>query len=154
MSDSETIFLAGGGPGGHLYPGIAVAEALRAARPDAKLVFLGTQRPIDRTILEPSGWEFVEQPIVPMQRSVGGLLRFAKSYRDTHELVKRLIRERRPAAVLGLGGYAAGIAVKMAAQKKIPTAILNPDVIPGKANKFLMKSAAAVCCQFEETRAH
>src|SRR5690606_2654898 len=57
-------------------------------------------------------------------------------------------------AVLGLGGYAAGVAVKIAGQQGIPTAILNPDVLPGKANQYLMRYAHAVCCQFEQTRQH
>jgi UDP-N-acetylglucosamine--N-acetylmuramyl-(pentapeptide) pyrophosphoryl-undecaprenol N-acetylglucosamine transferase len=64
------------------------------------------------------------------------------------------LKGRRPSAVLGLGGYAAGVAVRMAAGRKIPTAILNPDVIPGKANRFLMRYTRAVCCQFGETAEH
>ena len=151
MPDSLTILLAGGGTGGHLYPGIAVAEALRASMPDCKPVFLCTQREIDRVILEPTGFEFIPQPIVPPVKTVGGLLKFWKSWRETKDLVKQIIRDRAPAAVLGLGGYAAGVAVKRGGEKKLPAAILNPDVIPGKANQYLMKYVTAVCCQFEET---
>src|SRR5688500_8222365 len=151
MSEPLTIFLAGGGTGGHLYPGIAVAEAMRATNPDVRCVFLCTQREIDKVILEPTGFEFIPQPIVPPVKSIGGLLRFYKSWRETKDLVRSLLKDRRPAAVLGLGGYAAGVAVKKAAGWKIPTAVLNPDVIPGKANKFLMSVVKAVCCQFEAT---
>src|SRR4051794_36529399 len=117
-SESTTILFAGGGTGGHLYPGIAVAQAMRDLLPNAKPLFLCTQRAIDATILEPSGFEFLPQPIVPPARSVGGLLKFFKSWRETKELVRKVIRERRPAAVLGLGGYAAGVGVKIAAMKK------------------------------------
>lgn len=155
MSDTPaTILLAGGGTGGHLYPGIAVAEALRVRAPHVKPVFLCTQRAIDTTILSPTGFEFIAQPIVPPALSVGGLLRFFKSWRETKELVRNVIRERKPVAVLGLGGYAAGVAVKTAALKSLPTAILNPDVIPGKANQYLMRYATHVCCGFEQTREH
>lgn len=143
-----TILLAGGGTGGHLYPGIAVADALHDRLPDAVSVFLCTTRDIDRVILEPAGFEFLPQPIVPPRRSVGGLLKFWKSWRDTKDMVRRVLRERRPAAVVGLGGYAAGVAVKLAALHRIPTVLLNPDVIPGKANQYLMRYAKAVCCQF------
>lgn len=152
MSEPLTIFLAGGGTGGHLYPGIAVAESLRAIDPTVRPVFLCTEREIDRVILTPTGFDFVPQPIVPPVTSVGGLLRFYKSWRETKDLVRHLLRERRPNVVLGLGGYAAGVAVKKAAERGIPTAVLNPDVIPGKANQFLMKQVRAVCCQFEATR--
>jgi len=143
-----TILLAGGGTGGHLYPGIAVADALRDRLPDAKSLFLCTARDIDRVILEPAGFEYLPQPIVPPRRSVGGLLKFWRSWRETKDMVRRVLRERRPAAVVGLGGYAAGVAVKLAALRRIPTVLLNPDVIPGKANQYLMRYAKAVCCQF------
>jgi UDP-N-acetylglucosamine--N-acetylmuramyl-(pentapeptide) pyrophosphoryl-undecaprenol N-acetylglucosamine transferase len=154
MSEAKTIFLAGGGTGGHLYPGIAVAEALRAADPNIKPIFLCTQREIDRTILAPTGFEFIEQPIVPPTRSVGGLLKFWRSWRETKDLVRHARRQHHPAAVLGLGGYAAGVAVKYLAGKGLPTAILNPDVVPGKANQFLLKYVRTMCCQFEATRGH
>jgi UDP-N-acetylglucosamine--N-acetylmuramyl-(pentapeptide) pyrophosphoryl-undecaprenol N-acetylglucosamine transferase len=154
QTNSKTIFFAGGGTGGHLYPGIAVAEALRTAMPDAECVFLCTEKEIDRVILEPTGFEFVPQPIVPPVRTIGGLLKFWKGWRETKDIVAKQLRERQPAAVLGLGGYAAGVGVKMAALKKIPTAIVNPDVIPGKANQYLMRYVQAVCCQFEQTAEH
>lgn len=154
MTSQTTIFLAGGGTGGHLYPGIAVAQALRRTFPQTHPVFLCTQREIDRTILEPTGFEFILQPIVPPVRTIGGLLKFWRSWRDTKDLVKRLVRERDPAAILGLGGYAAGAAVRLAANRRVPASILNPDVIPGRANQFLMRHVQAVCCQFEATRHH
>lgn len=154
MSSTRTILFAGGGSGGHLYPGIAVAQALAGIAPDLRPLFLCTEREIDRTILEPTGYEFIPQPIVPPRRSVGGLLRFWTKWRATADLVRRTIGERRPAAVLGLGGYAAGVAVKLGGKAKIPAAILNPDVIPGKANQYLMRYCRAVFCGFEATRQH
>jgi UDP-N-acetylglucosamine--N-acetylmuramyl-(pentapeptide) pyrophosphoryl-undecaprenol N-acetylglucosamine transferase len=146
-----TIFLAGGGTGGHLYPGIAVAQALRAVRPDCRAIFLCTQKEIDRVILEAAGFDFVQQPIVPLARSAGGLIRFFRAWRETGELVKQQIRQHQPAAVLGLGGYAAGVGVKIAALKKIPTAIINPDVVPGRANQYLARYTQFICCQFEQS---
>jgi UDP-N-acetylglucosamine--N-acetylmuramyl-(pentapeptide) pyrophosphoryl-undecaprenol N-acetylglucosamine transferase len=154
VTNSTTVFLAGGGTGGHLYPGIAVAEALVRARQDVRPVFLCTTRDIDRAILEPAGFEFIAQPIYPLVRSIGGLLRFWKGWRETKDLIRRILPERKPGAIVGLGGYAAGVAVRTATQKGIPAAILNPDVIPGRANQFLMRQAQVVCCQFEATREH
>jgi len=150
MSKSATIILAGGGTGGHLYPGIAVAEALQGVLPAARPVFLCTTREIDRVILEPSGFEFIPQPIVPPK--LADVLKFFRTYRDTRELVNKVLLEHNPAAVVGLGGYAAGIAVKFAAKRQIPTVILNPDVIPGKANQYLMRYSRLICCQFEQSR--
>jgi UDP-N-acetylglucosamine--N-acetylmuramyl-(pentapeptide) pyrophosphoryl-undecaprenol N-acetylglucosamine transferase len=102
-----------------------------------------------------TGFEFRPQPIIPppiRKTSVGGLIAFWKSWRETKDLVKKIVRENRPAAVLGLGGYAAGVAVEVAAKRGIPTAILNPDAIPGRANQYLMRYSQAICCQFEASR--
>lgn len=154
MSDSMTILFAGGGTGGHLYPGIAVAQSLVRIAPNIKPLFLCTTREIDRVILEPTGFEFVPQPIVPPVKTISGLLKFWRSWRQTRDLVRSILPGKSPAAALGLGGYAAGVAIREVAEKKIPCALLNPDVIPGKANQFLMKSAKEVYCQFEATAEH
>jgi UDP-N-acetylglucosamine--N-acetylmuramyl-(pentapeptide) pyrophosphoryl-undecaprenol N-acetylglucosamine transferase len=154
MSHSPTILFAGGGTGGHLYPGVAVAEALHTTLPQAKPIFLCTTRPIDKIILDPTGFEFIPQPIIPPENSIGGLLRFWKTWRDTKDLVKQVLNDRSPALVLGLGGYAAGVAVKIAGNRKIPAALINPDVIPGKANQYLMRYVREIYCQFEQTRHH
>jgi UDP-N-acetylglucosamine--N-acetylmuramyl-(pentapeptide) pyrophosphoryl-undecaprenol N-acetylglucosamine transferase len=151
---SLTILFAGGGSGGHLYPGIAVAEALRDVLPHAKPLFLCTERAIDSTILEPTGFEFIRQPVVPIKRSIGGLLSFWRAWRATHDLVGQVIADCKPVAVLGLGGYAAGVAVRLAPKHKLPAAILNPDVIPGRANQHLLKYVTAVCCGFDSTKAN
>jgi UDP-N-acetylglucosamine--N-acetylmuramyl-(pentapeptide) pyrophosphoryl-undecaprenol N-acetylglucosamine transferase len=154
MSERGTILLAGGGTGGHLYPGISVAQALAEACPELAPLFLCTNREIDAVILKPTGFQFMVQPIVPPQRNIGGLLRFWRSWRETKDLVRQVFSSTQPRAVLGLGGYAAGVAVKLAALSGLPAAILNPDVIPGRANQYLMKYVSAVCCQFEATSAH
>jgi UDP-N-acetylglucosamine--N-acetylmuramyl-(pentapeptide) pyrophosphoryl-undecaprenol N-acetylglucosamine transferase len=154
MSQSNTIIFAGGGTGGHLYPGIAVAEAMRLVAAHLQPLFLCTTREIDKIILGPTGFEFIAQSIVPWKKSIGGTLRFARHFGETWDQVRRLLKERKPAAVLGLGGYAAGLSVKLAARRKISTALINPDVIPGEANRFLMRDASAICCQFEETTQH
>ena len=154
MPSTPTIFFAGGGTGGHLYPGISVAQAITALRPEVRCVFLCTKRPIDDTILKPTGFEYIAQPIVPPHRSISGLLKFYSAWRETTDQVSRLLKDRSPIAVLGLGGYAAGVAVKLAGKRGIPAAIINPDVIPGKANQFLLRYVRGIFCQFEQTRTH
>ena len=137
-----------------MYPGIGVAEALAEAMPGLRPLFLCTERAIDRDILGPSGFAYRPQPIVPPARSAGGLLRFWRSWRATQEQVRQVLAETAPAAVLGLGGYAAGAAVKLAARAGVPAAILNPDVIPGRANRYLMRFVRRVCCGFDATADH
>lgn len=154
MSNARTILFAGGGTGGHLFPGISVAHAIVHRDPSIRPLFLCTTRSIDTTILRPTGFESILQPIVPPARSIGGLLKFWKGWRETKDLVRQVIRDRKPVAALGLGGYAAGVAVKLASKAGAKTAILNPDVVPGKANRYLMNYAQLICCQFEQTVNH
>ena len=154
MGTQGTVLLAGGGTGGHLYPGISVARELARLAPDLKPLFLVTQKEIDKVILDPTGFEYMAQPITPVIKTLSGLMAFWRGWRVTHKLVTRVLNTRNVVAAIGLGGYAAGVGIKLAAQKKIPTAILNPDAIPGKANQYLMKWSQAVFCQYEESRAH
>src|SRR5258705_5801749 len=134
MGKETTILFAGGGTGGHLYPGISVAKAMKKIWPEAKAVLLCTQREIDRVILTPTGFEFIEQPIVPPVKTIGGLLKFWKGWRETKDLIRQKVRKDRPGAVLGLGGYAAGVAVKYCAEHGIPAGRVNPEWIPEKAS--------------------
>ena len=118
MSEAVTIILAGGGTGGHLYPGIAVAEELQSAPRTVQCVFLCTTRKIDRVILQPSGFEFIPQAIVPSSlRGHSQILLHLSRYPQAGQ--PRLAR-RRPAAVVGLGGYAAGVAVRIRRTKENP----------------------------------
>jgi UDP-N-acetylglucosamine--N-acetylmuramyl-(pentapeptide) pyrophosphoryl-undecaprenol N-acetylglucosamine transferase len=151
MAEQKTIVLAGGGTGGHLYPGVAVAEALTQRMPDVRLLFLTTPRTIDRVILGPTGFEAIVQPIVPPKKTIAGLLKFWRSWRETKDLLRAMFKREKVVLAVGLGGYGAGVAIRMASSRKIPCALLNPDVIPGKANQFLMPRVQAVCCQFEQT---
>src|SRR5262245_31726840 len=89
MTEPQTILLAGGGTGGHLYPGIATALAMKDIWPQAKPLFLCTSREIDRVILQPTGFEFIPQPIVPPVKTIAGLLRFWRGWRETKDLIKQ-----------------------------------------------------------------
>lgn len=150
---SERLFVfAGGGTGGHLYPGISVAEALGEIEPGARIVFLTTNRPLDRQLLAPTGFEQVPQPVRPFTLHPLRLPRFWLDWRRSVAAARRLIRTRRAAAVLGLGGYAAGPAVVAAHSVGVPAAILNPDAVPGRANRFLARRSSLVVLQWESTR--
>jgi UDP-N-acetylglucosamine--N-acetylmuramyl-(pentapeptide) pyrophosphoryl-undecaprenol N-acetylglucosamine transferase len=118
---------------------------------DVRILFLCTEREIDKVILAPTGFEFIAQPIVPPATSISGLLKFWRAWRETKDMLRAMFKNERVTAAIGLGGFAAGAAIRMAGSRKIPCALLNPDVIPGKANQFLMSSVQAVCCQFELT---
>jgi UDP-N-acetylglucosamine--N-acetylmuramyl-(pentapeptide) pyrophosphoryl-undecaprenol N-acetylglucosamine transferase len=151
IDQGQFYILAGGGSGGHLYPGIAVAEALREAGSGVDVLFLCTERQIDQDILEDSGWRYERQPIVPLPRSVGRVWNFWRRWRASVKLCERLIREKRPTAVLGLGGYASGPAMKVAARMKVPVGMINSDALPGVANKYCRKFADRIFVQWRES---
>ena len=147
MSGPTYIF-AGGGTGGHLYPGLAVAEELLRLRTDAKIVLACSNRAIDRRILEPLPYAVVPQPVRPMPRGPKGWGAFLAGWARSSAQARRMIRDLRPAAVLGLGGFAAAPIVRHAARRNVPAALLNPDAVPGRANRLLARHAEAIFTQF------
>lgn len=153
MSSPIYIF-AGGGTGGHLYPALAVAERLRERQPDARIVFACSDRAIDRRVLDPTGYAIVPQPVRPMPPSAKGWGRFLLAYGRSRRQAGDLIADLRPAAVLGAGGFAAGPVVCRAAKSGIPAALLNPDAVPGKANRLLAKHVDVIFTQFQATADH
>jgi UDP-N-acetylglucosamine--N-acetylmuramyl-(pentapeptide) pyrophosphoryl-undecaprenol N-acetylglucosamine transferase len=150
-SNKPWFVVAGGGTGGHLYPGLAVAEALQALQPDIEVCVFGTPRPIDKRLTDDRGYELVPQDVRPFTTKPwewpGFLMAWSRSVRRASE---RFLT-RPPAVVFGLGGYAAGPGVVAAAKLGFPVAIFNPDAVPGRANRRLASRADRVFVQWEET---
>jgi UDP-N-acetylglucosamine--N-acetylmuramyl-(pentapeptide) pyrophosphoryl-undecaprenol N-acetylglucosamine transferase len=144
--------IAGGGTGGHLYPGLAVAQALQSLQPDFEISVFGTTRPIDQQLTQPLNYELVQQDVRAFPNSPLKVFGFLRSWRRSVKEARRRFEQRPPAMVLGLGGYAAGPPVVVAAKLGIPTAIFNPDAVPGRANKRLGSRVNKVFVQWEDTR--
>jgi UDP-N-acetylglucosamine--N-acetylmuramyl-(pentapeptide) pyrophosphoryl-undecaprenol N-acetylglucosamine transferase len=151
-SSRPWFVLAGGGTGGHLYPGLAVAQALQRLQPDFDVTVFGTTRPIDQQLTGPLHYELVQQSVRAFPRSPLQVFGFLREWRRSVKEARRRFEQRPPAMVLGLGGYAAGPPVVVAAKMGIPTAIFNPDAIPGRANRRLGKIVNKVFVQWEDTR--
>jgi len=146
--------LAGGGTGGHLYPGLAVAEQIRRLTPEAIIVFACSRRVIDRKILDPFNYAMVPQPVRPMPRAWRGWMRFVRAWRKSARLARDMISDLKPSAVLGLGGFAAAPLVRAAGRAGVRAALLNPDSVPGLANRWLAKYAEVIFTQFSSTAEH
>jgi len=135
-----------------------VAEALRQAEPAAHVLFLCTQRDIDRRILQPGGFDFQTQPVRPLPKPwrpaevLDFYRRWRASLRQCETLLHQFDGGRR--VVLGLGGFASGPAVKVAARLAVPRALLNPDAVPGKANRFARRYAQRIFLQWPVSRRH
>ncbi len=147
------LLIAGGGTGGHLFPGVAIAEEARARDPATEILFVGTERGIEARVLPKLGW-----PLAFINASglktvgIGGALRGLVRVPGALLQSRRLLRRFRPDAVIGIGGYASGPVILAAALRRVPTAILEPNSIPGLANKIVGRFVRAVFLGFDDTR--
>ncbi len=154
MSNSGPLFVfAGGGTGGHLFPGIAIGHALRAACPDIEIEFLCTERAVDGRVLTTADLPHTALPVRPLSMHPLRMPRFLAAWRQSTRICCMRFAARRPVAVIGTGGFGSGPAVRTAARMDIPTALLNPDAIPGRANRFLARFADRIYVQWPESRA-
>jgi UDP-N-acetylglucosamine--N-acetylmuramyl-(pentapeptide) pyrophosphoryl-undecaprenol N-acetylglucosamine transferase len=148
---AATVLIAAGGTGGHLFPGIAVADELRRRDPATRVVFAGTPRGLESRIVPRAGYELVLLPILPLKgispaRTAKGLLALPRALWQAAALVRR----HRPRAVLGVGGYAGGPVVLAAALLRVPTVILEPNAKPGFTNRVLRPFVRRCACSYEE----
>jgi UDP-N-acetylglucosamine--N-acetylmuramyl-(pentapeptide) pyrophosphoryl-undecaprenol N-acetylglucosamine transferase len=146
------VVIAGGGTGGHLYPGIAVARELLARRPDARITFAGTARGIEARVVPREGFE------LDVLRSAGlkgtspaarirGLLLLPLSALDAWSILSR----RSPDLVIGVGGYSSGPVVLLAALRRTPTLLLEQNAVPGLTNRLLARAVSAAAVTFDST---
>ncbi|MFQ5490811.1 MAG: glycosyltransferase [Phycisphaerae bacterium] len=154
MNSGPLIAFAGGGSGGHLYPVLAVANRLAALIPGLRLLFLATDRVIDAHILAAESAEVVRQTVRPLPRRPWQWPGFLLGWRRSRQDCRRRFRRERPMAVLGSGGFASAPAICEAARVGIPTALLNPDAVPGRANRWLGPRADAIFAQWADTVDH
>ena len=146
------IIVAGGGTGGHLYPGIAVARELLRRQPDAKVTFAGTARGIEARVIPREGFE------LDLLRSAGikgtspvarmrGLMLLPLGGLDAWRILSR----RSPDVVIGVGGYSSGPVVLAAALRRIPTLLMEQNAVPGLTNRTLARVVDAAAVTFDET---
>ena len=146
------VVIAGGGTGGHLYPGIAVARELLRRCPDARLTFAGTARGIESRVVPREGFELDTLRSAGLKATspaarIRGLLLIPLSGLDAWSIVSR----RTPDLVIGVGGYSSGPVVLVAAMRRIPTLLLEQNAVPGLTNRLLARAVSAAAVTFEST---
>lgn len=148
------VLFAGGGTGGHLYPGLAIARALVREAPGVRPFFIGAQRGIERDVLPTTEFPHQLLPLHPLYRKqpwnnwrtvLGGV--------QAWRALTQLTRNDRPAAVVGTGGYAAGVALAWARARGIPTFLHEPDSHPGLTTRVFARGAQGVFLGFPEASA-
>ncbi len=133
-----TLFLAGGGTGGHVYPLLAVADAVRKLRPDVQIVFIGTERGLESRVVPERGYTLALTRVIPLRGGgVPGLIRGIFAAGASLPEATLLIDEYEPRAVLSVGGYAAGPVSLIARIAGIPLALIEPNSVLGLANRLV-----------------
>ncbi len=144
---------SGGGTGGHLYPALGVVRAIREHCSGASFTFFATRRPIDARVLADTGCDHIPQDVRPLRSSPWSWPGFVLALGRARGVARRQFARRRPDVVVGTGGFASAPAVLAARDLGVPTALLNPDARPGKANRWLASKVDVVFAQWEATRA-
>ena len=148
------VLIAGGGTGGHLYPGIAVARALLARVPDAQVIFVGTAAGIESRVVPREGFTLeVIRSAGLKGKSLRALLRGLSLLPASALDAWRVISRRRPSIVIGVGGYSSGPVVALAAMRRIPTLLMEQNAVPGLTNRLLASVVSAAAVTYEEGRA-
>lgn len=151
MRSSATYLFSGGGTGGHLFPGIAVSQELRRREPQARIVFVGSNRAIESSIATQHGLEHRMLPVESLSVLKRNPIGFVWKNWQACRAAGKLIRELQPDVVIGLGGYASAPVVWAAKRQGVPVVLLEQNVIPGRTTRWLSRYADRICVSFEET---
>ena len=148
------MLIAGGGTGGHLFPGLALAEEVKTRHPRNDVLFVGTSRGLETRIVPRNGFPLQLIEVGPLKRqgalgTLRGLLRIPRALWQS----RRILRRFDPDVVVGVGGYASGPLVIAAWMMRIPTAVQEQNALPGFTNRTLGRFARACFIAFEEARA-
>jgi len=147
----KSFFFAGGGTGGHIYPAVAVAEQIIKLEPDARIHFFCSNRDIDARILSGTDFSYTALPAQGFSIQPGKLISFCTSFFASCRIANEVIGESENVIVTGIGGFVAAPACYAAQKLKIPVALLNVDIVPGRANKVIGHWADEIFVQFEDT---
>lgn len=144
------VIISGGGTGGHIFPAISIANALREINPDVKILFVGALGRMEMERVPHAGYEIVGLPVAGFQRkltlkNVSFFFKLFKSMR----LARKIIFDFKPSAVVGVGGYASGPVLNAAQRFKIPTLIQEQNSYAGVTNKMLAAKACKICVAYD-----
>ncbi|MCX5157387.1 UDP-N-acetylglucosamine--N-acetylmuramyl-(pentapeptide) pyrophosphoryl-undecaprenol N-acetylglucosamine transferase [Streptomyces sp. NBC_00291] len=150
-----SVVIGAGGTGGHIYPGLALAEALRAAVPGAVVSFIGTERGLETELIPRAGYRLHTVDMIPFDPALG-----AKRYLLPAALLRSagqaraVIRAQGAHAVVGMGGYPSAPAVLGARLAGLPALIHESNAVPGRANQFAARLTSHVAVAFDRSREH
>lgn len=150
MKKEYRIIISGGGTGGHIFPALSIADAIRSKYPEAKILFVGANNRMEMQRVPDAGYDIVGLPIAGFDRK--NLLKNFKVLwliLKSQRMAKKIIKDFAPQVAVGVGGYASGPTLKMAASMDIPTLIQEQNSYAGVTNKILSKKAKMICVAYD-----
>ena len=151
MSKELRVIISGGGTGGHIFPAVSIANAIKALQPDAKILFVGALGRMEMQRVPAAGYEIKGLPIRGFFRPLWkpANIGVAIDYLKSKWLAKKILQEFKPDVAVGVGGYASSAALGAANSLGIPTLIQEQNSYAGLANKNLAKKAEKICVAYE-----
>jgi UDP-N-acetylglucosamine--N-acetylmuramyl-(pentapeptide) pyrophosphoryl-undecaprenol N-acetylglucosamine transferase len=144
------IIISGGGTGGHVFPAIAIADALKEKVPGVEILFVGAQDRLEMEKIPEAGYRIVGLPVAGFRRklSLGNITVIIKLLKSL-KMARKILKEFDPDAVIGVGGYASGPVLRSAAAMGIPTLIQEQNSFAGITNRLLARKARCICVAFD-----
>ncbi|MDR0892957.1 MAG: undecaprenyldiphospho-muramoylpentapeptide beta-N-acetylglucosaminyltransferase [Mediterranea sp.] len=150
MMSELRIIISGGGTGGHIFPAVSIANAVRELRPDAQILFVGAEGRMEMQRVPDAGYDIVGLPVAGFDRkrlwrNIPVLFKLLRSQWKARSIVRHF----RPQVAVGVGGYASGPTLKTAGMMGIPTLLQEQNSYAGVTNKLLAKKARKICVAYE-----
>lgn len=144
------IIISGGGTGGHIYPAIAIAQAIQKIEPEAEILFVGAEGRMEMEKVPEAGYKIIGLRIAGLQRRLT-LKNLSFPFKLAGSLIKarKIVSDFKPDVAVGVGGYASGPLLRAAAWKNVPVVIQEQNSYPGITNKLLGKAASAICVAYD-----
>lgn len=149
-NNKPRIIVSGGGTGGHIFPAVSIANAIKELCPDAEILFVGAEGRMEMQRVPDAGYQIIGLPVAGFDRK-----RLWKNFSVLMKLIRsqwkarKIIKEFRPQVAVGVGGYASGPTLKTAGMMGVPTLIQEQNSYAGVTNKLLAKKACKICVAYE-----
>ena len=147
------VIIAAAGTGGHINPGLAIANKIKEEQKDSKIIFIGTTRGLENDLVPRAGYELktIDAYGLSKKLTIDNIKKLYKTYKGLGQ-AEKIIKEFKPDIVIGTGGYICGAVITEAHKNKIPTMLHESNAFPGKAVKMLAKKVDTILVSFDETK--
>ena len=150
MKENLRIIISGGGTGGHIFPAVSIANAIKEQLPDTEILFVGAEGRMEMHRVPAAGYKIKGLPVAGFDRknllkNIPVLIKLFKSQR----MARKIVKDFRPHAAVGVGGYASGPTLKVAGNMGIPTLLQEQNSYAGVTNKLLAKQAKKICVAYD-----